>query len=50
MGYRSDVRIMTTKKGFNELKKYTDKYLKVCIPIWGKFSQKHIGGIVLWNI
>lgn len=28
MGYRSDVRIMTTKKGFDELKKYTDKYLK----------------------
>lgn len=28
MGYRSDVRIVTTKKGFNELKKFTDKYLK----------------------
>lgn len=28
MGYRSDVRIMTTKKGFDELKKYTEKYLK----------------------
>ena len=28
MGYRSDVRIMTTKKGYNELKKYTDKYLQ----------------------
>ena len=28
MGYRSDVRIMTTKKGFNELRKFTDKYLK----------------------
>jgi len=28
MGYRSDVRIMTTQKGFKELKKYTDKYLK----------------------
>ncbi len=28
MGYRSDVRIMTTKKGFNELKKFTNKYLK----------------------
>ena len=28
MGYRSDVRIMTSKKGFNELKKYTDKFLK----------------------
>lgn len=28
MGYRSDVRIITTKKGFNELKKYSDNYLK----------------------
>ena len=28
MGYRSDVRIMTTKKGFKELKKFTDDYLK----------------------
>ena len=28
MGYRSDVRIITTRKGFDELKKYTDKYLK----------------------
>ena len=28
MGYRSDVRIMTSRKGFEELKKYTDKYLK----------------------
>lgn len=28
MGYRSDIRIMTTKKGFDKLKKYTDKYLK----------------------
>ena len=28
MGYRSDVRIMTTKKGYEELKKYTDKYLE----------------------
>ena len=28
MGYRSDVRIMTSKKGFEELKKYTEKYLK----------------------
>ncbi len=28
MGYRSDVRIMTSKKGFDELKRYTDKYLK----------------------
>ena len=28
MGYRSDVRIVTTKKGFEELKKYTNKYLK----------------------
>ena len=27
VGYRSDVRIITTKKGYNELKKYTDKYL-----------------------
>ena len=28
MGYRSDVRIMTTKKGFEELRKFTDNYLK----------------------
>lgn len=28
MGYRSDVRIVTSKKGFNELKKFTDNYLK----------------------
>lgn len=28
MGYRSDVRIVTTKKGFKELKKFTDNYLK----------------------
>lgn len=28
MGYRSDVRIMTSKKGFEKLKEYTDKYLK----------------------
>lgn len=28
MGYRSDVRIITTKKGYNELKKYVDAYLK----------------------
>ena len=28
MGYRSDVRIVTTRKGFDELKKYTEKYLK----------------------
>ncbi len=28
MGYRSDVRIMTTKKGYNELKKYNDNLLK----------------------
>ena len=28
MGYRSDVRIMTSKKGFDELRKFTDQYLK----------------------
>lgn len=28
MGYRSDVRIVTSKKGFKELKKFTDNYLK----------------------
>lgn len=28
MGYRSDVRIITSKKEFNELKKFTDNYLK----------------------
>ena len=28
MGYRSDVRILTTRKGYKELRKYTDKYLK----------------------
>ena len=27
MGYRSEVRIMTTKKGFNELNKYVKNYL-----------------------
>ncbi len=28
MGYRSDVRIVTSKRGFKELKKFNDKYLK----------------------
>lgn len=28
MGYRSDVRIITSKKGFDELNKCVDKYLK----------------------
>ncbi len=28
MGYRSDVRIITSKKGFNELNKYVKEYLK----------------------
>lgn len=28
MGYRSQVRIITTKKGFEELKKFHDNYLK----------------------
>lgn len=28
MEYISDVRIITSKKGFNKLKKFTDKYLK----------------------
>lgn len=28
MGYRSDVRIMISKKGYEELRKYTDKYLE----------------------
>lgn len=28
LGYRSDVRIVTSKKGFDELKKFTDDYLK----------------------
>lgn len=28
MGYRSKVRIITSKKGYDELKKYTDDYLK----------------------
>src|SRR5574344_801960 len=27
MGYRSNVRIMISKKGYDELKKYTDNYL-----------------------
>ena len=27
MGYRSQVRMITTKKGFEELKKFNDKYL-----------------------
>lgn len=34
MGYRSDVRIITTKKGYDELKKYTDDYIK-------KSGKKH---------
>lgn len=28
MGYRSDVRIMTTKDGYKELRKYINEYLK----------------------
>lgn len=28
LGYRSDVRIITSKKGYDELKKYVDTYLK----------------------
>lgn len=28
MGYRSDVRIVTSKKGFDELRKFTDNILK----------------------
>ncbi len=28
MGYRSAVRIVTSKKGFQELKKFSDKYLE----------------------
>lgn len=28
MGYRSDVRIITTRDGFKKLKTYTEKYLK----------------------
>ena len=28
MGYRSDVRIITTKKGFDQLNNYVKKYLK----------------------
>jgi hypothetical protein len=28
MGYRSDVRIITSKKGFKKLEKYVTKYLK----------------------
>ena len=28
MGYRSDVRILTSKKGFAELNKYVNNYLK----------------------
>lgn len=40
MGYRSDVRIITTKKGFDELKKYTDKYLKDKEFKWGNLLDK----------
>ena len=29
MGYKSDVRIITTKKGYEVLKKYTDEYLQI---------------------
>ena len=28
MSYRSDVRIVTSRKGFKELNKYVKKYLK----------------------
>lgn len=28
MGYRSDVRIIVSKKGYNQLKKFNDNYLK----------------------
>lgn len=28
MGYRSDVRIVTSKNGFEELKKFVENYLK----------------------
>ena len=28
MGYRSDIRIITSEKGFEELKKFVTKYLK----------------------
>ena len=41
MGYRSDVRIMTTKKGFKELKKFNDKYLA---------DHKNINGFEEYNL
>lgn len=33
MGYRSDVRIITSKKGFDELKRITDKILIETITV-----------------
>lgn len=54
MSYRSDVRIITSKKGFNELKKFTDNYLKdknwkygnlldECMMIYENDNSKYFG-------
>lgn len=56
MSYRSDIRIITSKKGFQELKKFTDNYLKEknweygnllddCIMICENDNSKYFG----WN-
>ena len=41
MGYRSQVRMITTKKGFEELKKFNDKYLS---------NNKNINGFEEYNL
>ncbi len=41
MGYRSDIRIMKTKKGFKKLKKFNDKYL---------LDHKNINGFTKYNL
>lgn len=33
MGYRSDVRIITSKKGYKELKEYVDNRAKECVKV-----------------
>ena len=42
MGYRSDVRIITTKRGYDELRKFTDKYAKYIG--WNSIKWYEYGG------
>lgn len=56
MGYRSDVRILVSKKGFNELKKFTDNYLKEKNYTYGNllddckvFSENSYSKYFGWN-